>query len=97
MSEKAKQITAFVCSRGSFSFKVMPFGLCNAGATFQKVIEKTITNLSNSTAYIDDNLTFSKSFEEHIEHLEQLFLRLKDANMKLKLKNVNKPPLKLCF
>jgi hypothetical protein len=46
----------------------MPFGLCNAGSTFQRVIEKVAENLKNTSAYIDDLLTFSKLFEDHLEH-----------------------------
>jgi hypothetical protein len=84
MSERAKQITSFVCSRGSFCFNVMPFGLCNAGATFQRVVELIIADLKASTAYVDDILTASENFDEHLVHLEQLFIRLKDANMKVK-------------
>ncbi len=85
MSERAKQITTFVCSRGSYCFNVTPFGLINAGATFQRVIEKIIADIQDSsTAYIDDILTFSTSFEQHLMHLEKLFERLKEANMKIK-------------
>ena len=62
----------------------MPFGLCNAGATFQRVIEKVIENLKNTSAYIDDLLTISKLFEEHLEHLRALFERLREVNIKVK-------------
>ena len=84
MSDKAKQITSFICSRGLFSFKMMPFGLCNAGATFQRIMELVLTDLENSTAYIDDILTFSKTFEQHLSDLEKLFKRLLEANLKVK-------------
>jgi len=84
LSDKAKQITSFICSLGLFSFKVMPFGLCNAGATFQRIMELILNKLTNSIAYIDDILTFSKTFDEHFEHLESLLKRLKEANMKVK-------------
>ena len=65
LSDIAKQITSFICSLGLFSFKVMPIGLCNAGATFQRIMELILNKLTNSIAYIDDILTFSKTFEEH--------------------------------
>ena len=52
MSERAKQITSFICSQGLFRFNVMPFGLCNAGATFQRIVELIIRDLPASTAYI---------------------------------------------
>ncbi|CAF0859482.1 unnamed protein product [Brachionus calyciflorus] len=84
LSERAKQISSFICSLGLFSFNVMPFGLCNAGATFQRIIEILLTELSNSLAYKDDILTFSKTFEDHLEHLEKLFIKLRDAKIKVK-------------
>ncbi len=62
----------------------MPFGLCNANATFQRVIEKVISNLPNSSAYVDDILTYSKTFDDHLIHLQALFERLKTANLKIK-------------
>ena len=84
LSERAKQFAAFICSHGLFDFNYMPFGLCNAGATFQRVIELILIKLKNSTAYIDDILTFSKGFEDHYNHLEKLFERLRQANLKVK-------------
>jgi hypothetical protein len=86
MSKDAKDITSFICSRGLFRFNVMPFGLSNAGATFQRVMEAVLNNLPNSSAYIDDVLTHSKNFEEHIKHLEKLFIQLKLSNIKVKTK-----------
>ena len=62
----------------------MPFGLCNAGAIFQRIMELMLKCVKSSTAYIDDVLTYSKTFEDHIQHLEELLIRLKDANIKVK-------------
>lgn len=84
LTDRAKQISSFVCSKGLFSFNVMPFGLCNAGATFQRIMEVILAGLTNSTAYIDDILTFSTDFESHLAHLEKLLTRLKEANIKIK-------------
>jgi hypothetical protein len=84
LTERAKLISAFICSLGLFSFKVMPFGLCNAGATFQRIMEIMLNKLTNSLAYIDDILTFSKTFEEHLKHLEILFEKLLETNIKVK-------------
>ena len=84
LSNQAKRITAFICHKGLYEFNVMPFGLCNAGATFQRIMERVLVNLTNSTAYIDDVFTFSTTFEEHISHLKELFNRLKEANIKIK-------------
>ncbi|CAF1087531.1 unnamed protein product, partial [Brachionus calyciflorus] len=66
------------------SFDFIPFCLCNAGATFQRIMELILNKLTNSIAYIDDIFIFSKTFEEHLEHLESLLKKLKEANMKVK-------------
>jgi hypothetical protein len=58
--------------------------LCNAGATFQRVIEKVIKGVENATAYVDDLLSYSMNFELHLKHLRALFERLKDTNIKVK-------------
>ena len=62
----------------------MPFGLCNAGATLQRVIEKIIHGIDTSTAYIDDLLTFSREFDLHLKHLRILFEQLKQCQVKVK-------------
>jgi hypothetical protein len=85
MSERAKQISAFVCSRGQFIMNTMPFGLCNAGSTFVRAIENIVNNeCPASSAYIDDILTASAEFEQHLIDLEKLFIQLQKANMKIK-------------
>lgn len=89
LSERAKQIYAFICHKGLFTFRVMPFGLCNAIATFQRIMEVMIKDLVNSTANIDDVLTFSKSFEEHMDDLRKLFDRFKQVGIKVKTERCN--------
>jgi transposase InsO family protein len=78
--------TAFVTKYGLFEFTVMPFGLCNAPATFQRVIELALTGLQWKTCliYLDDCLVFSKTFEEHIIRLSDVLDRIRNACLKLK-------------
>ena len=66
----------------------MPFGLCNAPATFQGAIQTVLAGLEwrNCFVYIDDILVVSRTFEEHLQHLEQVFDILRNANLRLKLK-----------
>ena len=62
----------------------MPFGLCNAGATFQRIMEMLLKGIDSSTEYIDDALTHSKTFEEHLLHLRKLLEKLKETGIKVK-------------
>ena len=80
-----REKTAFsVPGGGHWNFVVMPFGLCNAGATFQRLMEKILSNLSWKICmvYLDDIIVLSKTFEEHLSNLEEVFGRLKTANLK---------------
>ncbi len=64
----------------------MPFGLCNAPATFQRLMEKVLADLQWEIAvlYIDDIVVFGSFVEEHLDRLETLFDRLRKAGLKLK-------------
>ena len=62
----------------------MAFGMCNAGAIFQRAMDETLQGLSHSSPYIDDVITFSKQFDQHLADLRQTFQRIKEAQFKLK-------------
>lgn len=79
-----KEKTAFSIGNGLWQFTCMPFGLCNAPATFERLMEKVLKKLSKiCLVYLDDVIIFGKSFEEMLDHLKQVFLRLRSANLKL--------------
>ena len=65
----------------------MPFGLCNAPATFQRLMDAVLTGLKwkECLVYLDDILIFSKDWESHLVHLRHVFERLERANISLKL------------
>ena len=81
----AREKTAFVTHNGLYEFLVMPFGLTNSGASFQRLMGHILRGLEYRFAliYIDDIIIFSESVEEHLAHLEEVFRRLREANVKL--------------
>ena len=78
--------TAFCTTEGLFQFKVMPFGLCNAPATFQRLMDLVLAGLqwSHCLVYLDDVIVLGKSFSDHLQNLQTVFARLRQAGLKLK-------------
>jgi len=66
----------------------MPFGLCNAQVTFECLMERVLGQLQwhICLCYIDDVLVYSRSVDQHIDHLAAVLQRLRDAHLKLKPK-----------
>lgn len=77
--------TSFITERGTFCYKVMPFGLKNVGATYQRLVNRMFANQLGTTmeVYIDDMLIKSLDSGDHIDHLGQAFQILERYNMKL--------------
>ncbi|CAF3293289.1 unnamed protein product, partial [Rotaria socialis] len=79
-----KEKTAFVTPFGLYQFNVLPMGLKNSPPTFQKVMSDTLKNCrAFSLVYLDDIIIFSKSFDEHILHLECVLSALQTKNLVL--------------
>lgn len=88
MDEASKQYTAFVAQgHGQYECNVLPFGLTNAPATFQHLADQVFQGIKwkEILIYLDDIIIFSTTLEEHLEKLEKVFQRLRDANLTLKL------------
>ena len=87
MAENDKEKTAFSTPQGHFEFNVMPFGITNAPATFQRLMECVLAGLSGEECliYLDDVIVFSVSFKEHMDRLTKVFAALEKAKLKLKL------------
>ena len=85
MHEADQEKTSFVTSQGLFCFKVMPFGLKNAGATYQRLMNKMFAQQigRNVQVYVDDMLVKSRREEDHLEDLKETFNTLRSYNMKL--------------
>ena len=77
--------TAFNSHLGLFQWTRMPMGLCNSSQMFQRAMEVVFKGLIGKTCmlYIDDIVVYSKSEEEHVQHLEQMFARLREYNLRL--------------
>ena len=85
IAEKDREKTAFSTRYGQYEFNRMPFGLCSAPATFQKLMNMVLSkeNWIKCVIYLDDVLIFGKTIKEHNERLEQVLMRIKEAGLKL--------------
>ncbi|UYV66076.1 K02A2.6-like, partial [Cordylochernes scorpioides] len=87
MDPQSIQKTAFVTNDGHYEFLMMPFGLKNAASTFQRIIQHILGELlwKGTCSFQDDILVYTKTWQEHIELLSNVFDKLRQYNMKLKL------------
>ena len=86
IKEEDKEKTAFRTSSGQlYKFNQLPFGLCNAPATFSRLMDRTLAGLAWNIClyYLDDIIVFSSTWAEHLQRLKAVFERLRRANLKL--------------
>ena len=85
MDPDDQEKTSFITRQGTYCYRVMPFGLKNAGATYQRLVNKMFQKQIGTSmeVYIDDMLVKSNTVELHIDHLVEAFQILKEYNMKL--------------
>ena len=85
MAEKDQEKTAFITSQGLYCYKVMPFELKNAGATYQRLVNKMFCKqiVRNMEVYVDDMLVKSKEEFAHLDDLKETFATLRKYKMKL--------------
>eukprot|EP00171_Calliarthron_tuberculosum_P023134 IDg23134t1 len=88
MAPKAIPYTSFTCHKGLFEFVRMPFGLMNAPATFQRALDIILAGYKWQTClvYLDDVIVFSRNYDEHLVHLDQVLTALKGAGVTLHLR-----------
>ena len=86
MDKGSQEKTAFNTHSGHYEFCVMPFGLCNGLATFQRLMESVLVGLLRKCCmvYLDDVLIFGKNFAEHLTNMRKVFDKFCLANLKLK-------------
>lgn len=83
MEKGDKEKTAFVTRKGLYLFRVMPFGLCCAPGTFERLMETVLAGLQwdKCLVYLDDIIVVGKSFEDMLENLGEVFKRLRQAGL----------------
>lgn len=91
MSPEDQDKTAFSTASGHYEYNRMPFGLKNAPATFQRLMNNVLREHINKTCvvYLDDILIFSTSFEEHLLSIRKILETLKEANLKIQINKCN--------
>ena len=88
MEEESKDKTAFITAIGLYEFNVLPFGLTNAPACFQRFMDAVLAGLKWKILliYLDDICVFSPTFDNHIYDVSDVFSRVRHARLKLKQK-----------
>ncbi|CAM8914001.1 unnamed protein product [Rhodiola kirilowii] len=92
MAPEDQDATTFRTPKGIFCYKVMPFGLKNAGATYQRAMQKIFKDMMHKTieCYVDDVVVKSKAMSDHVQDLRTVFERLRKCQLKMN-------PLKCAF
>ncbi|CAM4414604.1 unnamed protein product [Lepidochelys kempii] len=87
LDESAKERSAFTTHVGLYEFNVLPFGLQNAPATFQRLVDGLLAGLGeHAVADLDDVALFSDSWAEHLEYLQKVFECIREEGLTVKAK-----------
>ena len=89
LRKKDREKTGFACELGLYQWKRMPFGLCNATATFQRLMARALTGVTKKygnlvMCYVDDIVIATPTLEDHIDRLDEVFGCMKRAGLKCK-------------
>ncbi|KAL2088699.1 hypothetical protein ACEWY4_015598 [Coilia grayii] len=85
LTNRAKDISAFVTPDYFLSYRVMAFGMRNAPASFQRLINTVLSGMSNCEAFLDDVVVYSPDWLSHLAQIRDLFHRLSSANLTINL------------
>ena len=85
LTPRAREIASFITPSGLYSYKVMPFGLRNAPATFQRLMNKVVSGLVGCAVDLDDVVVYSDTWEDHLQRIQALFDRLALASLTVNL------------
>ncbi len=91
MDDDARSKSAFVTTSGLYEWNVLPFGLCNAPSTFERLMDFVLAGLRWDTllVYLDDVIVFGRTVSENIERLKEVLARFRNAGLKLKPSKCN--------
>ena len=89
LRKQERDKTGFACELGLFQWKRTPFGLCNATATFQRLVAPALTSMTKKNGhlvmcYVDDVVIATPTQEDHIERLDEVFACIKRTGLKCK-------------
>lgn len=85
LTPESKEMTAFKTPFGHFQFCVLPFGLHGAPATFQRMMNEILRGTEKfASAYLDDIIIYSQTWREHMDHLKEVLLRIKNAGLTIR-------------
>ena len=89
LRKQDREKTGFACELGLFQWKRMPFGLCNATATFQRLMAQALMSVTKNygnliMCYVDDVVIATQTLEDHIERLDEVFTCMMQAGLKCK-------------
>jgi hypothetical protein len=85
LTQRASEISAFVTPDAFMQYTVMPFGVKNAPATFQRLMQLVLGNLPNCSVYLDDVVVYTEDWGSHMSSLGMVCQRLADASLTLNL------------
>ena len=99
MSPEAKRKDVFLTNEGLFQFRVMPFGLCNAPATFERLMDRVLCGMhwSRCLVYLDDVISFGGSVTEALARLEEVLCQLINFGLQLKAKKCTFMQMEVVF
>ncbi len=86
LTKRSRKYTAFLTAYGLYQFKVMPFGLVNAPATFQRLMNDILRDYLRKfcLVYLDDIIIYSKSLKDHKQHVRKVLQAIRFTGLKLK-------------
>ena len=84
IEKNSQNKTCFVTPNGSYCYLKMAFGLVNAAATFNRMMRKLLKDMKNTDSYVDDVLTHTETWQQHLQELRDLFTRIREAGLTIK-------------